>query len=120
MFQLVFKVTPDGNRTVYSPFIYPSFDLKDCDPVTHRYKGPLDNLGGYMHSITSTKDAIILPVTSMVSDPCSLRFGYLINPLYYAANVVDPRNSSQVAQGLYYEPKQPLRYYVRAVPLISN
>ncbi len=75
-------------------YIFPQFDLKYCDRKTWTYKGDLDALSGYMHSITSTNETIILPLTSVVFDPCTSLF----NGPNANLTIVDPRNYTLVIE----------------------
>lgn len=71
MYQIVFKVTPDGTRTVEGMFEMGTYDPKKCTQ-DGKYTGDKKILANYMHSISSTQRYVILPLTSMVINPCKI------------------------------------------------
>lgn len=71
MYQMVFKVTPDGVRTLEGMFDHGAYEPEKC-ATDGRYYGNKKILAGYMHSITSTKQFVILPITSYILNPCKL------------------------------------------------
>lgn len=71
MYQIVFKITPDGVRSTEGLYDHGTYEPDKCAP-DGRYMGEKKILAGYMHSITSTKQYLILPVTSYILNPCKL------------------------------------------------
>lgn len=71
MYQIIFHVAPDGTRTLEGTFDHGTYDPSKC-MSDGTYTGDKKVLAGYMHSITSTKRYIILPVTSMIYNPCKM------------------------------------------------
>lgn len=71
MQQIVFKVTPDGTRTVEGVYEMGTYDPSKCTP-NGTYTGDKKVLANYMHSISSTQQYVILPLTSIIFNPCKL------------------------------------------------
>lgn len=71
MYQIVSKVTPDGTRTVEGMFEQGTYDPSKCT-TDGQYTGDKKVLANYMHGITSTKNYVILPLTSIFFNPCRL------------------------------------------------
>lgn len=68
--ELVYNVDPNGNRVIVGDYKY-AFNESQCDFHTGIYSGNASTLPGYMHSTTSTENYFIMPLTSMVFNPCT-------------------------------------------------
>jgi len=73
--QVVFSVDSDGVRRVEGTFDFSPFDPSKCSKEGKYVAGKNDFLPRNMHSITSTKNYIIIPLTSVVFNPCILLLG---------------------------------------------
>lgn len=74
--QVIFAVDEEGIRTVQGIFDYSPYDPAKCSP-NGTYTGDKASvlLPRYMHSITSTQNFVILPLTSSVLNPCQILSG---------------------------------------------
>jgi carotenoid cleavage dioxygenase-like enzyme len=71
MYQVIFRVNTDGTRTIEGTFEHETYDPSKC-ASDGSYTGNKKALASYMHSITSTKNYIVLPLTSIIVNPCKL------------------------------------------------
>lgn len=71
MYQVLFTVNGGGVRSVEGIFEFGRFQLRLCGP-DGSYNGDKAQLASYGHSITSTTNFIIIPITSVVFNPCTL------------------------------------------------
>lgn len=71
MFQIVFRVATDGTRTVEGIFDHGTYDPSKC-AKDGSYTGDKKVLTSYMHSVTSTEHYVVLPLTSIILNPCKL------------------------------------------------
>lgn len=86
MYQVIFHVTTDGTRTVEGIFEHGTYDPSKCT-ADGSYSGDKKVLASYMHSITSTKNYVILPLTSIIHNPCKMP--PVIDKLKLVVNVSD-------------------------------
>ncbi|TMS36412.1 hypothetical protein L596_003581 [Steinernema carpocapsae] len=68
----VFTVDKDGTRRVVGLYDYGVWDTNACGK-NDEYIGDKTLLPGYIHSITSTENFIILPITSLLINPCKFK-----------------------------------------------
>ncbi|KAI3413938.1 hypothetical protein GPALN_011411 [Globodera pallida] len=68
----LFTIDPNGVRKVVGMYDYGMWDAKACSKEDE-YIGDKSRLPGYMHSISSTEHFIILPITSLVTNPCKFK-----------------------------------------------
>jgi len=74
--QVLFSVDQDGVRRVEGVFDYSAWDPSKCKPDEfYAYNPQSDFFPRNMHSITSTKNYVIIPLTSIVFNPCTLLKG---------------------------------------------
>ncbi|KAH7719753.1 Protein F49E10.2 a [Aphelenchoides avenae] len=78
-FQGVFTVDKDGVRRVVGMYDFGQWEEGACDDKDE-YIGDKTLLPGYMHSITSTEKYIILPLTSLLINPCKFKEPPVTNP----------------------------------------
>ncbi|KAI1712705.1 retinal pigment epithelial membrane protein domain-containing protein [Ditylenchus destructor] len=78
-FQGIFTVDTGGVRRVVGMYDYGVYDGDACSK-DDEYIGDKTQLPGYIHSITSTENFIILPVTSLLINPCKFKEPPLSNP----------------------------------------
>uniref|UniRef100_A0A915DB20 Methyltransferase FkbM domain-containing protein n=1 Tax=Ditylenchus dipsaci TaxID=166011 RepID=A0A915DB20_9BILA len=78
-YQGIFTVDSTGVRRVVGMYDYGVWDADACSK-DDEYIGDKTQLPGYIHSITSTENYIILPVTSLLINPCKFKEPPLSNP----------------------------------------
>ncbi|EGT43206.1 hypothetical protein CAEBREN_11287 [Caenorhabditis brenneri] len=71
-FQGIFTVDTNGVRRVVGLYDYGVWDTNACGS-NDEYIGDKTLLPGYIHSITSTENFIILPITSLLINPCKFK-----------------------------------------------
>lgn len=71
MYQVVFKILPSGIRSLEGIFESGMYDPTKCSP-NGTYLGDKSVLASYVPSITTTERYVILPLTSMLINPCKL------------------------------------------------
>ncbi|KAL3068462.1 hypothetical protein niasHT_030753 [Heterodera trifolii] len=71
-FQGLFTIDSNGVRKVVGMYDYGTWDAKACSKEDE-YIGDKSHLPGYMHSISSTEHYVILPITSLVINPCKFK-----------------------------------------------
>ncbi|VDD93969.1 unnamed protein product [Enterobius vermicularis] len=71
-YQGIFTVEPSGTRKVVGMYDYGVWDNTACGK-DDEYIGDKTLLPGYIHSITSTERYIILPITSLLINPCKFK-----------------------------------------------
>uniref|UniRef100_A0AC35U8D3 Carotenoid oxygenase n=1 Tax=Rhabditophanes sp. KR3021 TaxID=114890 RepID=A0AC35U8D3_9BILA len=71
-YQAIFTIDSEGRRKVISMYDYGVWDLNECGK-DDEYVGDKANLPGYVHSITSTENYIILPISSLLINPCKFK-----------------------------------------------
>ncbi|KAI6235749.1 hypothetical protein M3Y95_00084400 [Aphelenchoides besseyi] len=71
-YQGIFTVDPNGVRRVLGMYDYGIWDSNACGK-NDEYIGDKTLLPGYVHSITSTQNYVILPVTSLLINPCKFK-----------------------------------------------
>ncbi len=95
-FQGIFTISPSGVRKVVGLYDYGVWDANACGKddeyigkwqlllvytITSIYHlGDKTLLPGYIHSITSTEKYIILPITSLLINPCKSKEPPVSNP----------------------------------------
>lgn len=72
MYHIIYSIHPNGDRTIEAAHEYGTYDPTSCND-DGSYTGDKRNLAGYIHSITSTKSFVILPIGSNVINPCKLQ-----------------------------------------------
>jgi len=70
--QVIFTVDQDGVRRVEGVFDYSPFDPRKCSETGYAYDPKIDFFPRNMHSITSTENYMIIPLTSVIFNPCTL------------------------------------------------
>ncbi|CAJ0572065.1 unnamed protein product, partial [Mesorhabditis spiculigera] len=78
-FQGIFTVDKNGVRRVVGLYDYGVWDQNACGR-DDEYIGDKTLLPGYVHSITSTEKYIILPITSLLINPCKFKEPPMTNP----------------------------------------
>ncbi|CAJ0949347.1 unnamed protein product, partial [Mesorhabditis belari] len=78
-FQGIFTVDKNGVRRVVGLYDYGVWDPNACGH-DDEYIGDKTLLPGYIHSITSTEKYIILPITSLLINPCKFKEPPMSNP----------------------------------------
>uniref|UniRef100_A0AC34GQ50 Uncharacterized protein n=1 Tax=Panagrolaimus sp. ES5 TaxID=591445 RepID=A0AC34GQ50_9BILA len=78
-FDGIFTVSPEGVRKVVGLYDYGVWDANACGK-DDEYIGDKTLLPGYIHSITSTENYIILPITSLLINPCKFKEPPMTNP----------------------------------------
>uniref|UniRef100_A0A914YSE8 Uncharacterized protein n=1 Tax=Panagrolaimus superbus TaxID=310955 RepID=A0A914YSE8_9BILA len=78
-YQGIFTVSPEGVRKVVGLYDYGVWDANACGK-DDEYIGDKTLLPGYIHSITSTENYIILPITSLLINPCKFKEPPMTNP----------------------------------------
>ncbi|KAI6241616.1 hypothetical protein M3Y99_00322000 [Aphelenchoides fujianensis] len=71
-YQGVFTVDPNGVRRVLGMYDYGIWDSNACGK-NDEYIGDKTLLPGYVHSITSTENYVIIPITSLLINPCKFK-----------------------------------------------
>uniref|UniRef100_A0A914DER2 Uncharacterized protein n=1 Tax=Acrobeloides nanus TaxID=290746 RepID=A0A914DER2_9BILA len=71
-YQGIFTVDSQGVRKVVGMYDYGNWDANACGK-DDEYIGDKTLLPGYIHSITSTDQYIILPITSLLINPCKFK-----------------------------------------------
>ncbi|KAI6176686.1 hypothetical protein M3Y97_00825900 [Aphelenchoides bicaudatus] len=71
-YQGIFTVSPEGVRKVLGMYDYGVWDSNACGK-NDEYIGDKTLLPGYVHSITSTENYVIIPVTSLLINPCKFK-----------------------------------------------
>ncbi|CAB3400403.1 unnamed protein product [Caenorhabditis bovis] len=71
-YQGIFTVDTNGVRRVVGLYDYGVWDTNACGS-NDEYIGDKTLLPGYIHSITSTENFIILPITSLLINPCKFK-----------------------------------------------
>ncbi|KAE9555105.1 hypothetical protein FO519_001680 [Halicephalobus sp. NKZ332] len=71
-YQGIFTVSPSGVRKVVGLYDYGVWDANACGK-DDEYIGDKTLLPGYVHSITSTENFVILPITSLLINPCKFK-----------------------------------------------
>ncbi|EYC34593.1 hypothetical protein Y032_0001g485 [Ancylostoma ceylanicum] len=71
-FQGVFTVDSKGVRRVVGLYDYGVWDPKACGK-NDEYIGDKTLLPGYIHSITSTETYVVIPITSLLINPCKFK-----------------------------------------------
>ncbi|CEF60755.1 Carotenoid oxygenase family-containing protein [Strongyloides ratti] len=71
-YQVIFTIDSEKKRKVISMYNFGEWDINGCGN-NDEYIGDKGNLPGYIHSITSTKNYIILPITSLLINPCKFK-----------------------------------------------
>ncbi|CAI5454457.1 unnamed protein product [Caenorhabditis angaria] len=71
-YQGIFTVDTNGVRRVVGLYDYGAWDTNACGS-NDEYIGDKTLLPGYIHSITSTENFVILPITSLLINPCKFK-----------------------------------------------
>lgn len=71
-YQIIFTIDSEKRRKVISMYDFGKWDINNCGN-NDEYIGDKNNLPGYIHSITSTDNYIILPITSLLINPCKFK-----------------------------------------------
>ncbi|KAK6765229.1 hypothetical protein RB195_025242 [Necator americanus] len=77
-YQGVFTVDNNGVRRIAGLYDYGVWDSKACGKK-EEYIGDKTLLPGYIHSITSTETYVVIPITSLLINPCKFKEPPLTN-----------------------------------------
>uniref|UniRef100_A0A0N5A412 Carotenoid oxygenase n=1 Tax=Parastrongyloides trichosuri TaxID=131310 RepID=A0A0N5A412_PARTI len=72
-YQIIFTVDTEGRRKIVSKYNYGEWDIESCSSLDDEYVGDKADLPGYIHSISSTENYIILPISSLLINPCKFK-----------------------------------------------
>uniref|UniRef100_A0A0N5BYQ1 Carotenoid oxygenase n=1 Tax=Strongyloides papillosus TaxID=174720 RepID=A0A0N5BYQ1_STREA len=71
-YQIIFTIDSERRRKIVSMYNFGEWDINGCGS-NDEYIGDKNNLPGYIHSITSTENHVILPISSLLINPCKFK-----------------------------------------------